>query len=101
MLVVTGIPLLAVGGGPSTLSPTTPVPIAGIDPRVLEAYRATDAWCDGLRWELLAGIGWVESRHGSADGATVDATTGEVAPAILGPPLDGRHGAPHPAGQWA
>lgn len=101
VLAVTGIPLLAVGGGPGTLSSTVPVPIVGIDPRVLEAYRAADQWCDGLRWELLAAIGWVESRHGSDGGATVDAGTGQVAPPILGPPLDGSQGTPHPAGQWA
>lgn len=101
VLAVVCIPLLAAGGAPGTLSPTMATPVAGIDPRVLEAYRAADAWCDGLRWELLAGIGWVESRHGSADGAAVDAITGVVAPPILGPPLDGSHGAPHPAGRWS
>lgn len=103
VLVITSLPLLAVGGGPRTLSPTRPLALAaGIDPRVLTAYESADQWCEGLRWELLAGIGWVESRHASAGGATVDQTTGLVTPSILGPALDGTSGrAALPAGPWA
>ena len=99
---ITCLPLLAVGGGSGTLSPTSPLAFAaGIDPRLLAAYQSADRWCEGLRWELLAGIGWVESRHASAGGAAVDPTSGEVAPPILGPALDGTIGRALPAGEWA
>lgn len=102
VLAMTCVPLLAVGGGSGTLSPTARLgAILVIDPRLLTAYQSADGWCDGLRWELLAGIGWVESRHASAGGATVDQSTGNVTPAILGPPLDGSNGRALPAGGWA
>ncbi len=42
----------------------------------------------GLRWELLAGIGRVESRHGTYGGSQVD-LFGDVAPDIIGIPLNG------------
>jgi membrane-bound lytic murein transglycosylase B/outer membrane murein-binding lipoprotein Lpp len=42
----------------------------------------------GMRWELLAGIGRVESRHGTYRGATVG-LTGDVSPSIIGIALDG------------
>lgn len=99
-IVIVCLPLLAVGGGRGTLSPTTPSVIAGVEPRLLAAYEAADRWCDGLRWELLAGIGWVESRHATAGGAVVDPETGEVAPPILGPALDGANGRALRAGEW-
>ncbi|MGH9031758.1 MAG: peptidoglycan DD-metalloendopeptidase family protein [Acidimicrobiia bacterium] len=102
VLGVTCLPLLAVGGGPGTLSPTPHLASAiGIDPRLFAAYQSADRWCDGLRWELLAGIGWVESRHASTGGATVDQSTGTVSPAVLGPPLDGTTGRALRAEEWA
>lgn len=80
---------------------TAPAVVAGIPARVLSAYEAADGWCDGLRWELLAGIGWVESRHGTSGGATADPGSGEVRPWIFGPPLDGAAGVEaHPVGAW-
>ena len=58
----------------------------GLEP----VYRqAATAYCDGLPWEALAGIGWVESRHARGD---ADPATGEVTPRILGPAIDGRPG---------
>ncbi|HET8969557.1 MAG TPA: lytic murein transglycosylase, partial [Candidatus Nanopelagicales bacterium] len=42
-----------------------------------------------LGWTTLAGIGWVESQHGTLGGRTVD-STGRSSTAILGPALDGR-----------
>lgn len=70
---------------------------------VLAAYqRAADA-CPGLRWQLLAGVGMVESGHGTTGGAVAD-PSGRVAPPILGPPLDGSgvggNTTPLTAGQW-
>jgi len=41
-----------------------------------------------LRWTTLAGIGQVESGHGSSGGATL-LEDGRALPAITGPPLDG------------
>jgi membrane-bound lytic murein transglycosylase B len=69
----------------------------GIPPRALTAYAdaqlATDATKPGchMSWTLLAGIGAVESAHGSAGGATLLAD-GTTSTAILGPALDGSHG---------
>lgn len=98
-LGITSLPLLAHGSGAGTQPP--PPLVAGIQPRVLDAYVAAGDWCDGLRWELLAGIGWVESRHATAGGASTDADNGRVNPPILGPELDGTHGEAIPAGRWA
>lgn len=60
-------------------------------PAGLEAvYRdAASRYCDGLPWEVLAAIGWVESRHG---GGRFDPATGDMDHTILGPPLDGTNG---------
>lgn len=64
---------------------------------VVQAYfdaaktMAVEAPDCGVRWELLAGIGRVESRHGTFGGATV-ALDGSVSPRIIGIALDGRFG---------
>lgn len=85
-----GIPLLAVGGGADTL-PTAPAGAhRAVPERALRAYLASHGACPGLRWELLAGIGWIESRHATR-GAALDPATGEATPWIFGPPLDGSH----------
>ncbi|WP_298516346.1 lytic murein transglycosylase [uncultured Nocardioides sp.] len=42
----------------------------------------------GLGWTTLAGIGWVESQHGTLGGRTLDAA-GRPSSPILGPALDG------------
>ena len=81
------VPLLAVGGG-SAAAPLRGAG-SGIPARVLTAYQAVDGWCNGLRWQLVAAIGQVESGHGTSGGAKTDETTGEVTPWIFGPPLDG------------
>jgi membrane-bound lytic murein transglycosylase B len=66
----------------------------GIPPRALAAYagaaiakNAERPDC-ALGWNTLAGIGWVESRHGSYGGASV-ADDGTVSPPIIGIALDG------------
>ncbi|MEX1171831.1 MAG: M23 family metallopeptidase [Chloroflexota bacterium] len=56
---------------------------------LLPVYRAAAATCPGLPWEVLAAVGAIESHHGRGH---ADPTTGQVAPPILGPPLDGRDG---------
>jgi murein DD-endopeptidase MepM/ murein hydrolase activator NlpD len=75
--------------------------VAGIPDRVLRAYRAADGWCTGLRWQLLAGIGSIESGHGTSGGATAELESGEVTPHIFGIPLDGSPGIEQlPIGKW-
>jgi len=99
VISATMVPLLAVTGG----SPIPPRPGAwsGIPARVLAAYQATDGWCEGLRWQLVAAIGQVESGNGTSDGATTDDANGEVTPWIFGPPLDGTDGTQRiPIGEW-
>ncbi|PWR15309.1 murein transglycosylase [Micromonospora sicca] len=44
-----------------------------------------------LSWTTLAAIGYVESRHGSANSATLG-STGRAEPEIVGDPLDGQGG---------
>lgn len=66
----------------------------GIPARALEAYAAADVTLHRempscrLNWATLAGIGWVESRHGTLHGARLD-RSGVAHPAIVGPALDG------------
>ncbi len=62
---------------------------AEIPPYLLRAYIDAAATCPGLPWEVLAAIGFTESRH--ADGRA-DPVTGEVSPPIVGPALDGTNG---------
>lgn len=81
------VPLLAVSGKSSA----TPAAISGIPARALQAYEATGEWCPGLRWQLVAAIGQVESGHGTYGGASVG-DDGVARPSIFGPPLDGSGG---------
>jgi hypothetical protein len=55
---------------------------------LLARYQRAPA-CEGLPWQVVAAIGWVETRHASFGGARVDPATGEVAPRIIGIALDG------------
>ncbi|MFE5643867.1 lytic transglycosylase domain-containing protein [Rhodococcus sp. NPDC056516] len=69
----------------------------GIGTTALEAYGYAAAVMTetlpgcGIGWTTLAGIGSVESRHGTYDGSSVDAL-GQVTPIIRGIPLDGGPG---------
>jgi membrane-bound lytic murein transglycosylase B len=69
-------------------------PRTGIPARALAAYAAADLAVRRespscrLNWATLAGIGWVETGHGSHDGVGLD-TNGVARPAIIGPTLDG------------
>lgn len=74
---------------------------AAVPARALRAYQAVDGWCSGLRWQLVAAIGRVESGDGSSNGAHVDDATGDVSPWIFGPPLNGSNGTTRlPIGDW-
>ncbi|MCM0620058.1 lytic murein transglycosylase [Nocardioides bruguierae] len=66
----------------------------GIPAPAVRAYATAQtsgvAGCD-LGWTTLAGIGWVESQHGTLYGRTLRADGTSSSP-ILGPALDGREG---------
>ncbi|WP_243407340.1 lytic transglycosylase domain-containing protein, partial [Frankia canadensis] len=82
---------------PSTGSPTVVLRAADrrIPDRMLTAYHRAQARLAAerpachLRWELLAGIGRVESGHAHGRAVTADGT---LTSRILGPVLDGRDG---------
>ena len=65
--------------------------VAGIPEEAVAAYAravlAAPHTC-GLGWTTLAGIGWVESQHGTIGGRSLDAA-GRPSTPILGPALDG------------
>ena len=97
-----GTPAAPLGGG--GVPRGTPVPVvdevwlartaaaAGLPVPALRAYaRATLRAPDGcaLGWTTLAGIGWVESGHGTVGGRVL-ADDGRPSSPILGPALDGR-----------
>ncbi|HEX2893965.1 MAG TPA: lytic murein transglycosylase [Marmoricola sp.] len=70
---------------------------AGIPAPALRAYaaaelvvRAEQPACH-LSWNTLAGIGWVESQHGTVGGRTLGAD-GRSSQPVLGPALDGAAG---------
>jgi membrane-bound lytic murein transglycosylase B len=70
----------------------------GVPERALQAYAGAVVAIEwglpecNLGWSTLAAIGYVESRHGTYEGSTIDAE-GVVTPTILGPALDGNgHG---------
>lgn len=69
----------------------------GISPIAMQAYgyaelvlAQTNRSCQ-LSWTTLAAIGYVESRHGQAEGATLG-PDGRAVPEIIGDPLDGKGG---------
>jgi hypothetical protein len=89
-LIAMAVVVVAMGGTP----PPAELAVGlGIPPTVMDAYQRaamTEQGTDcGLRWQVLAGIGRVESNH--AHGRTVD-TDGSITPPIIGPILDGEDG---------
>jgi membrane-bound lytic murein transglycosylase B len=64
---------------------------AGVPEVAVAAYAravlAAPSTC-GLGWTTLAGIGWVESQHGTVGGRSLDAA-GRPSSSIVGPALDG------------
>src|SRR5581483_9309750 len=66
-----------------------------IPPSLLTVYvRAADA-CPGLPWQVLAGIGFTESRHAQG---RADPHTGDVYPPIVGPAVTTSSGVIHALG---
>ena len=69
----------------------TPIARQEIPSEMVEVYKSAATRCGGLQWQVLAAIGWVESRHA---GGAADPDTGDVAAPIVGPALDGTDGSP-------
>lgn len=69
----------------------------GIGRRALEAYVGAELWAArefpscGLRWNTVAGIGAIESRHGTIGGSEIRGD-GSVREPIIGVRLDGGEG---------
>lgn len=87
-----GRPADALAGWAQQLSPSTGIPVVA-----LQAYgyaewvlSQTQRSCQ-LSWTTLAAIGYVESRHGAANGAKLQ-PSGVSTPEIVGDPLDGQGG---------
>ncbi len=76
-------------GGPDAGSEPSSLAFKEIPADLLPVYVAAAATCEGLPWQILAAIGYHESRHGNG---RVNPATGNVEPPILGPPLDGQNG---------
>jgi membrane-bound lytic murein transglycosylase B len=74
------------------------IDVGGIPPVAAGAYvraarhvAATDSGC-GLKWWLVAGIGYVESGHAASGGSGAPGWNGVARPPIIGPVLDGSGG---------
>ena len=90
MLIASPVAVVAVITGPeSPVSTPSSVARSEIPADLLPVYMAAAQTCPGLPWQVLAAIGWNESRH--ADGRA-DPTTGQVSPPIIGLALDGSGG---------
>jgi cell wall-associated NlpC family hydrolase len=70
-------------------SQTDPSALARAEiPAILLAHYQRAPACDGLPWQVVAAIGWVETRHATSGGARIEPATGEVTPRIIGIALD-------------
>lgn len=89
-LAASPVALAMVITGPTDVA-TAPSAVAQteIPADLLPVYMAAASTCRGLPWQVVAAVGWVESRHA---GGRADPITGDVAPPILGPALDGSPG---------
>lgn len=100
LTITVGLPLLAVAGlmgSPSTAGGTDGLKTDGIPPAAAIAYQqGADAArsfappCQVPPW-ILAGVGKVESGHGTSGGASID-HNGNVSPPVTGPALPGLGG---------
>lgn len=90
MALTVAVPLLVMAGTASSddgglNSDGLPQPVAEAYQQAADRARSFDPPCEIPPW-LLAGIGQVESGHGTYGGATVG-PDGDVAPSIVGPAL--------------
>jgi len=89
-LFATPVALATISSGPiDTQSGPSELAQTEIPGHLLPVYVAASTTCPGLPWQFLAAIGFVESGHGQG---RVDPATGDVAPPIIGPAIDGRPG---------
>ncbi len=88
-LLVMVLGAAALAGGPGGEPTATRAALEEIPADLLPVYAEAAGSCPGLPWPVLAAIGWVESRHGQR---RADPHTGDVAPPIVGPALDGTNG---------
>jgi membrane-bound lytic murein transglycosylase B len=71
--------------------------MTGISPRALEGYGKAQLQIAALKpgcrlgWNTLAGIGWIETGHGTTRGSVL-LPDGRTSKPILGPALDGTNG---------
>lgn len=74
------------------ISVATGIPVISLEAygNAAEALRQRTPEC-GIAWTTLAGIAFIESKHGTYHGATI-APDGKVSPPIRGVPLDGTNG---------
>jgi hypothetical protein len=79
---------------PVALQVTAIPRLASISYQRAATVEAHDAPTCGLSWEVLAGIGLVESDHGRGGGSGNPNWVGTASPAILGPVLNGQDGFP-------
>ena len=82
-----GILLAAVALGQPQSGPTANAE-REIPRSLLSHYQQAPA-CRGLPWQVVAAIGYVESRHGTTGGSLLHQATGDVEPPIVGIALDG------------
>lgn len=102
-VIASALPAVAAPVVQPAVSPGSNVPVvasgwlrrmatrAGIPEVALRAYARAELMAPrgcGLGWTTLAGIGWVESQHGTLGGRTVS-VDGHPSSPILGPALDG------------
>jgi membrane-bound lytic murein transglycosylase B len=79
---------------PASLQVTAIPRLASISYQRAATTEARDTPTCGLRWEILAGIGLVESDHGRSGGSGNPNWSGVATPAVLGPVLNGKGGFP-------
>jgi len=87
--IALAVGVAVVAAGPDGVSNPSARALHEIPAYLLPVYVDAATTCPGLPWQVLAAIGFHESRHG--DGR-IDPMTGNVAPPILGPALDGSNG---------
>ena len=94
LLLLVAVMTLALQGAAiaaASIQPTLPASQAALDdipPQLLALYQSAAEACDGLPWQVLAGIGKVESNHSRYGGATIG-PDGQISPPIIGIPLNG------------
>jgi hypothetical protein len=90
VVLVCGLPLLLAATLATADEQTAPSSLARTEiPAPLLARYQRSPTCSGLPWQVVAAIGFVESRHATTGGAHLDPASGNVSPRIVGIALDG------------